>query len=255
MPGLDAPTQPRSAGSTSAHRPAPPPRRPPRPRTVVPPTAVAAPPAAAPSTPAPVQPARRRGVALLVGSLAAGLLTGAAVSALGVDVLARSGGGATVADATRAVDHLGVVGTGPSPVSVTFTTDTGPGVPLLHDQVTYRAVGTVTASVDLSHVSPSDIRVTGAAATVRIPAAQLGSPVVDPGRSGIVNQNDNFLNRVLGNGDASASDLQDAASSHLSDQANSQGVPEAAAGLAAADVRAALRRLGITTVRVTNATS
>jgi hypothetical protein len=113
----------------------------------------------------------------------------------------------------------------------------------------------VSASVDLAQVSPSDVRVVGASATVRIPSAQLGTPVVDSARSAIVDQDDSFLNRLIGNGDASRSDLQSAARSHLSDQATSQGVPDAAARVAAADVRAALRHIGITSVQVTNASS
>jgi hypothetical protein len=192
---------------------------------------------------------------VLVAALAAGLLTGAAVAALGVDLLTGTARGPTVADATRAVDRLGMVGTGPEPVSVTFSTDAGPGVPLVTDQVTYRAVGSVSASVDLSQVSTSDVRVVGASATVRVPSAQLGTPIVDPARSAIVAQNDSFLNRLLGNGEASPSDLQSAARSHLSDVATSQGVPDAAARVAAADVRAALQRIGITSVQVTNSSS
>jgi hypothetical protein len=78
----------------------------------------------------------------------------------------------------------------------------------------------------------------------------VATPVVDQNRSRVIRRDDGFLTQVA-NDEVSASDLQDQATSHLGDEALLQGLPAQAQFIAAADVRAALRRVGIANVTVT----
>jgi len=248
---LDAPTQPRVARSGSPRGRVPPRRTP----TRVPTAVLAAPPRPASPGPAPAaRPRRRRSGALsvTVGALAAGLLTGAALAVLGLRFTPTATGPDRAA-ALRAVQRLGVVGPGPQSLSVTFSVDDGSALPGLGNTVTYRAVGTDAATVDLSQVRPADVRVHGAGVTVRIPSAHLAPPVLDDSSSGVVSRDEGFLSGLFDSGDVSRSDLRSAASSHLSDKAQSLGLPEAAQRVAVADVQAALRSLGIRTVDVSAA--
>jgi len=246
---LDAPTQPRVARWGPARGRVPPRRTPTRV-----PTAVLLP-SAAPSPPTPATSARPRSrrptrVALVAGALAAGLLTGAALAVLGVGV-APTAAGPDRAAALRAVQRLGIVGPGPQPMDVTFTMDTGSRLPGLGSTITYEAVGTDAATVDLSQVAAADVQVRGSGLTVRIPSAHLATPVLDESSSGVRNQDEGFLAGLFGTGDVNPSDLRSAARSHLSDQAQSLGLSETAQRVAVAAVKAALRPLGITAVDVT----
>jgi len=245
---LDAPTQPRVARWGPAPGRVPPRRTPTRV-----PTAVLRPPAVpSPSTPATsARPRARRPAraALAAGALAAGLLTGAALAVLGLGV-APTATGPDRAAALRAVQRLGSVSPGPQPLNVTFTMDTGSGLPGLGNTITYEAVGTDAATVDLSQVAAADVQVHGRGLTVRIPSAHLATPVLDESSSGVRNQDEGFLAGIFDTGDVNPSDLRSAARSHLSDQAQSLGLPEAAQRVAVGAVRAALRPLGITAVDV-----
>jgi uncharacterized protein DUF4230 len=245
---LDAPTQPRVARWGPA-RGRVPPRRP-SPRV---PTAVLVPSAVPTPSPRPTagrpRPRRSARVALAAGALAAGLLTGAALAVLGLRV-APTAAGPDRAAAVRAVQRVGIVGPGPQPVDVTFTMDTGSGLPGLGNTITYQAVGTDSATVDLTQVAAADVQVHGSGLTVRIPSAQLATPVLDESSSGVRNQDEGFFAGLFDTGDVNPSDLRRAARSHLSDQAQSLGLPAAAQRVAVAAVKAALRPLGITTVAV-----
>jgi hypothetical protein len=128
--------------------------------------------------------------------------------------------------------------------------DHGLGVPGTSNAATYRAVGTAYATVDLTQLGKSDVHVTNAGARISIPGAQVATPVVDQNRSRVIHRDDGFLTQVT-NDEVSASDLQDQATSHLGDEALLQGLPAQAQFIAAADVRAALRRVGIANVTVT----
>ncbi len=248
MTALDAPTQPRVARWGPA-RGRVPPRRP----TTRVPTAVLGPPAVpsplTPTTSAGLRPRRSARVALVAGALAAGLLTGAALAVLGVGV-APTATGPDRAAALRAVQRLGIVGPAPQPMDVTFTMDTGSGLPGLGSTITYEAVGTDAATVDLSQVAAADVQVHGSGLTVRIPSAHLATPVLDESSSGVRNQDEGLFAGLFDTGDVNPRDLRSAARSHLSDQAQSIGLPEAAQRVAVAAVKAALRPLGITAVAV-----
>ena len=248
MTALDAPTQPRVARWGPARGRVPPRRTPTRvPTAVLLPPAVPSPPT--PATSARSRPRRPARVALAAGALAAGLLTGAALAVLGLR-FPPTVTGPDRAAAVRAVQRLGIVGPGPHPMDVTFTMDTGSGLPGLGTTVTYEAVGTDSATVDLSQVAAADVQVHGSGLTVRIPSAHLATPVLDESSSGVRNQDEGFFAGLFDTGDVNPSDLRSAARSHLSDRAQSLGLPEAAQRVAAAAVKAALRPLGITTVDV-----
>jgi hypothetical protein len=154
------------------------------------------------------------------------------------------------AAALRAVQRLGVVGPGAQSMSVTFTMDDGSGLSALDNTVTYRAVGTDTATVDLAQVGAPDVQLHGSGVAVRLPGAQLAPPVLDQSSSGVISQDRGFLGGLFDSGDISPSELRNAATSHLSDKAQSLGLTDAAQRVAAADVKAALRPLGITSVAV-----
>ncbi len=255
---LDAPTQPRSARSEARRGPAPPPRRP---RTAQPVTVrlddrTEAPtrnPTRAfphPATPPVVaRPARRRAWPWLVGALAAGLATGAVIGAVGTNVQsARRGPDA--AQVAQVIHSLGTVSSSPQQLTTTFTVDNGLGLPGTSNAATYRAVGTAYATVDLTQLLSSNVHLTSTGARISIPAAQVATPVVDPNRSRVIHRDDGLATRLF-NSEVSTSDLQDQATSHLGDEAQLQGVPAQAQFLAAADVRAALRRIGIARATVT----
>ena len=263
MTALDAPTQPRIARSRQRRCPAPPPRRGVTgsaaatigvelPRTVqrvappVAPTHTLARPLVEPE----FEPRRsRRWVVVLVGALAAGLATGAALAVSGIGVLPRGKSGPTTAQAVRAVQRLGPQQSAPQSVQSTFTVDQS--TPSLFDsgsRVRWQAVGQAQATVDLGAVRASDLHVRGTRVTVRIPAAQLDPPTIDDSRSGVVTRGRSQLSDGRGGSDISPSDVQPQAEQQLSDAAQAQGVPDAAQQLAMARVRATLRRLGFATV-------
>jgi hypothetical protein len=261
MAALDAPTQTRIARSRQWRCPAPPPRRAatrsgaatigvelrrtvPRVAPPVAPTHTLAP----PPIHADPEPRRsRRWLVLLIAALAAGLTTGAALALSGVGVVAPGKAGPTHAEALAAVRGLGTQQSAPQDVSTTFTVDQS-SLFDLGGPVRYRAVGPAQATVDLGAVGASDLQVRGRRASVRIPAAQLDPPVVDPSRSGAVTR-DRGLGSEL-SGDVTASDVQSQAQQALADAAQSQGVPSAAQQLATVRVRATLRRLGFRVVDV-----
>ena len=263
---LDASTQPRIVRSGRRHGPAPPARRRApgtRPVTVPIPSGTDRPAPTVPDQPAPTRtrvhpepppapPARgsKAWLGVLAGALAAGLVTGGALAAL--LPVASSRGGVTEAAVRRAVQHLGTISSAPQPVTVTFTLDDSSGVPGFSDRVTYRAVGSDAATVDLSSVGDRDVRLAGTNARVLIPAAQLGTAVLDTSRSGVVTDHRGLGTEILGTGIAT-SDLQSEAVTRLGDQAQADGVPASAQRVAAADVQAALTRLGITSVAFTYA--
>lgn len=265
MTALDAPTQPRIARSRQLHCPAPPPRRavaPSRAATigVEPPRTVArVRPHVVTHTlarPSPVEPEvepRRswRWVGVLVAALTAGLVTGVALAVTGVGVLTSAKAGPTSAQALRAVQHLGPQQSAPQAVSTTFVLDQSSFVDLF-TRVRYRAVGQAQATVDLGAVTASDVRVRGRRATVRIPAAQLDPPIVDDSQTGPVNAR-NRNNPDNSGGDSGTADVQSQVQQHLTDTAQTQGVPAVAQQLAIARVRTTLRRLGFATVDVTTA--
>jgi hypothetical protein len=258
MAALDAPTQPRFAHSGLRRGPAPPPRRPrvAQPvsarlddRTEAPtrtPTRALDHPPSAPV--APPQPRRRR-LPWLVGALAAGLATGAGAAAAGINVTAARRGPDS-AQVVRVVQALGAVSSSPQQLTTTFTVDNGLGLPGTSNAVTYRAVGTAYATVDLTQIRTSNVHFTNAGARISIPGAQVATPVVDQNRSGVIHRDDGLLTRVFKN-EVSASDVQDQATSHLGDEAQLRGLPAQAKFIAAADVRAALRRIGIADATVT----
>ncbi|HEV2993673.1 MAG TPA: DUF4230 domain-containing protein [Acidimicrobiia bacterium] len=247
MPALDTRTHPRIARSGAA-RGRPPQRG--RRRSGAPVTTTVAAHPTGLRTAGPARPRRGRGATLAItaGALTAGLVTGATMAVLGVDVMATTGGPDSAA-ALRAVRRLGTVGPAPQALTVTFTIDNGSVLPGFGETVTYRAVGTVAVAVDLGRVGAGDIRLDGSHATVRIPPARLASPVVDDANSGVIRRNEGLITRFVG-GDVSASDLRDAATSHLTEKAQEQGLLAAAQQVASADVRAALRPIGVTAVVV-----
>jgi hypothetical protein len=252
VPALDTRTYPRIARSGAA-RGRPPQRGRRRSGAVAPVTTTVAAHPTGLRTAGPARarrPRRRRGATLAItaGALTAGLVTGATMAVLGVDVMATTGGPDSAA-ALRAVRRLGAVGPGPQALTVTFTMDNGSVLPGFGETVTYRAVGTVAVAVDLGRVGAGDIRLDGSHATVRIPPARLASPVVDDANSGVIRRNEGLITRFVG-GDVSASDLRDAATSHLTEKAQEQGLLAAAQQVASADVRASLRPIGVTTVVV-----
>jgi len=192
----------------------------------------------------------RAWIGVLAAAVAAGLVTGGALAALGVGVgVGSSSGGLVEATVRRAVQQVGTVSSGPQPVSVTFTVDASSDVPGFGDRVTYQAVGTDAATVDLSSVGASDVRLVGTRARVLIPAAQLAAATLDPSQSGEVSRKEGLATRILGTG-IDPSDLQSQAVSRLGEQAQTDGVPTSAQRVAAADVEAVLRRIGVTTVVV-----
>ncbi len=262
---LDASTQPRIVRSGRRPGPAPPARR--RvastgPVTAPIPTPNGGPAATVADRPAPTRDLRseprrapapaptprrsRAWLAVLAGALTAGLVTGGTVAALGVTAPSARGG-LTAAAVRDAVRRLGTVSSSPAAVSVTFTLDNSSAIPGFGDHVTYRAVGTDTATVDLSSVGAAEVRLVGTRARVQIPAAQLGTAVLDTSQSGVVSHHEDLGTRILGTGIAT-SDLQSEAVTRLGEQAQTDGVPLGAQRVAAADVQLVLRRLGITSV-------
>lgn len=268
MAALDAPTEPRIARSRELRCPAPPPRRAiarsaaatigvDAPRTVarvalpVAPTYALAPPAAAPE----LEPRRsRRWIGVLLGALVAGLATGAGLALSGVGVLPVSRSVPTSAQALRAVQRLGPQQSAAHEVRSTFVIDQSSFLDL-GGRVRYQAVGQAQATVDLGSVRPSDVRVRGTRITVRVPAAQLGQPVIDDSQSGVVTRSRSPIGALFSGGDISASDVQPQAEQQLSDQAQAQGIPDEAQQLAVRQVRATLRRLGFRAIRTTVAGS
>jgi hypothetical protein len=197
-------------------------------------------------TPAPAPRRSRAWLGVLAGALAAGLVTGGTLAALGVTAPSAHGG-LTDATVRNAVRRLGPVSSSPAAVSVTFTLDNSSDIPGFGDRVTYRAVGTDTATVDLSSIGAAEIRLVGTRAQVQIPAAQLGTAVLDTSQSGVVSHHEDLGTQILGTGIAT-SDLQSEAVTRLGQQAQTDGVPLSAQRVAAADVQLVLRRLGITSV-------
>lgn len=259
MTALDAPTEPRIARSRQLRCPAPPPRRamtrrsaaatigvdPARTVSRAAPTHTLARPAAAPE----LEPRRsRRWIGVLVGALAAGLATGAALAISGVGVLPASRTVPTPAQALRAVQRLGPQQSAPQEVRKTFVVDPSSSFDL-GGRVRYQAVGQAQATVDLGSVRPSDLQVRGTRISVRVPAAQLDPPVIDDNQSGVVARNTRSpIGDLFSGGDVSASDVQPQAEQQLSDQAQADGIPDTAQQLAIARVRATLRRLGFRAV-------
>ena len=272
MAQLDATTQPRIVRSGRHRGPTPPARRGPTARTRPVPVPIPTPTGGRGATvadrPAPTRtrihrprpqpaPAPRRSRAwlgVLAGALAAGLVTGGTIAALGVAAPTAAHRGLTQATVRRAVQALGTVSSSPQPVSVTFTDDSSSDLPGFSDQVTYRAVGTDAATVDLSSVGAADVRLVGTHARVVIPPAQLGTAVLDTSQSGVLSDHQGLGTQILGTGIAT-SDLQNEAVARLGEQAQADGVPARAQRVAALDVEAVLRRLGITSVAVTYGSS
>jgi Protein of unknown function (DUF4230) len=266
---LDESTQPRIVRSGRRRAPPPPARRPAartRPVTVPIPTP-GGPSATIADRPAPTRtrihqpepqpgPVPRRSRAwlgVLAGALAAGLVTGGALAALGVTATTAHHG-LSEATVRRAVQALGTVSSSPQPVSVTFTDNSSSDIPGFGDRVTYRAVGTDAATVDLSSLGAADVRLAGTHARVVIPAAQLGTAVLDTSQSGVVSHHEGLATQILNSGIAT-SDLENEAVGRLGEQAQADGVPASAQRVAAVDVQAVLRRLGITSVVVAYASS
>jgi uncharacterized protein DUF4230 len=263
MAALDAPTEPRIARSRQRRCPAPPPRRAQArstttigvelPRTIerVAPPVVPTSTLLRPSSDPELEPRRsHRWIGILIGALAAGLATGGALAVSGVGVLPASRSGPTAAQALGAVQRLGPQQSSAQSVQKTFVVDQGSFLDL-GGSVRYRAVGQAQAAVDLGAVHASDVQIRGTRATVRIPAAQLGAPVIDDTSSGFVNNRDRLIvPDAFGGGDITAADVQPQAEQQLSDVAQAQGIPEAAQQLATARVRATLRRLGFSSVAV-----
>ncbi|HWW44808.1 MAG TPA: DUF4230 domain-containing protein [Acidimicrobiia bacterium] len=201
-------------------------------------------------------PAPRRSHAwlgVLAGALAAGLVTGGALAALGVTATTTHHG-LTEATVRRAVQALGTVSSSPQPVSITFTDNSSSAIPGFSDRVTYRAVGTDAATVDLSSLGAADVRLVGTQARVVIPAAQLGTAVLDTSQSGVVSRHEGLGTKIF-NSAIATSDLENEAVSRLGDQAQADGVPASAQRVAAVDVQAVLRRLGIIHVVVAYASN
>jgi len=272
---VDAATEPsRFARSASRDAPAPPPRR--RPRTPRLDTVAATPrpsptlsaarrtatfvaPRAAPVAVAPVAPApvpapavverpRRGWIGWLLASLVAGLIAGGTLAWYGVQPWG-TGHDPNAGAVAATVRRLGVVQLPAQQVTTTFTVDDGSSLPGLANSATYRAVGTDTASVDLAGVSASDVQVHGGVTHVTIPAAQLGTPVLDERLSVVDHRDEGLVTQILDDS-VSLGELRDQARSQLGSQAAAQGVPTAAERLAAADITAALRRTGVTPVVV-----
>jgi hypothetical protein len=262
MTALDAPTQPRIARSRQRRCPAPPPRRaitrsaaatigvelPQTVQRVAPPVAPTHT-LARPSMESEFEPRRsRRWVGVLVGALAAGLATGAALAVSGIGVLPRGKTGPTTAQAVRAVQRLGPQQSALQNVQSTFVVDQSTlSLFDLGGRVRWQAVGQAQATVDLGAVRASDLHIRGTRVSVRIPAAQLDQPVIDDSRSGVVTRG-RSLPDGLGSSDISPSDVQPQAEQQLSDAAQAKGIPDAAQQLAMARVRATLRRLGFAAV-------
>jgi hypothetical protein len=266
MTALDSATQPgRLARSRDARAPAPPPRRSggPRPADAALSTVSAFPvptptwtrprPVPAPAA-APVDRPRRTWIGWLVAALVAGLVTGGTLAALGVNVVPSHADPST-ATIVSTVQHLGVVTLPAHEVTTTFTVDDGNSLPGFSNRATYHAVGTETASVDLSKVRAADVEIVGGATHLTIPAAQLGTPVLDTGLSSVNHRDEGFVTKnLLGDG-VSLGELHGQARSEVATAATTQGIPTAAEQLAASEVRNALRRAGITNVTVTAAGS
>ena len=265
MAVLDAATQSgRLARSAESRAPAPPPRRPrdARPESArletvpahpaPPPTLTRPRPAPAPAVAAVDRP-RRAWIGWLVAALAAGLVTGGTLAALGVNFVPSRSAPDTAAIVTT-VQHLGVVSLPAHAVATTFTVDDGSSVPGFSNRATYHAVGTASASVDLSQVRAGDIRFVGGVAHLTIPAAQLGTPVLDTGLSSVNHRDEGFVTKELLGDGVSLGELHSQARSQLATAATTEGIPAAADQLAQADVRTALRRAGITNATVTSAT-
>jgi Protein of unknown function (DUF4230) len=268
---LDESTQPRIVRSGRHRAPTPPARRGPAARTrpvTVPIPTPAGPGATIADRPAPTRtrirrpepqptPAPRRSRAwlgVLAGALAAGLVTGGTLAALGVTAPTATHHGLSEATVRRAVQALGTVSSSPQPVSITFTDTSSQDIPGFSDRVTYRAVGTDAATVDLSSIGAADVRLTGTHARVVIPAAQLGTAVLDPSQSGVVSRHEGLGTSILNSGIAT-SDLENEAVGRLGEQAQADGVPGTAQRVAAVDVQTVLRRLGITSVAVAYASN
>jgi hypothetical protein len=139
-------------------------------------------------------------------------------------------------------------------VSITFTDNSSSAIPGFSDRVTYRAVGTDAATVDLSSLGAADVRLVGTQARVVIPAAQLGTAVLDTSQSGVVSRHEGLATKIFDSAIAT-SDLENEAVSRLGDQAQADGVPASAQRVAAVDVQAVLRRLGIIHVVVAYASN
>lgn len=264
MAALDAPTQPRIARSRQRRYPAPPPRRAVTgsaatvgvelPRTVPRVTTTVVPTSTLPRPSPTVEPEpqrSRRWIGVLAAALAGGLATGAAlaVAGVGVGLLPTAKTGPTAAQALGAVQRLGAQQSAPQTVQQTFTVDQSSFLNDLGGRIRYHAVGQAQAIVDLGTVGASGVQVRGSRVTVRIPAAQLGQPVIDETASSFVNNRNRPLADLFG-GDLTAADVQPQAEQQLSDAAQAQGIPGAAQQLAIARVRTTLHRLGFATITV-----
>ena len=69
---------------------------------------------------------------------------------------------------------------------------TGPSLPGLANRVTYRAVGTDSATVALGTVGADDVRVVGGVPHLTLPAAQLTAPVLDTAQSSVSRRDEGF---------------------------------------------------------------
>lgn len=270
MTALDAATQPdRLARSRDSRAPAPPPRRPRAPRPISAPLdTVPASPAPSPtltrprpaaaaapvvdSVATPVDRPRRTWIGWLAGALTAGLVTGGTVAALGVNLVPSSGDPDT-ATIVATAQHLGVVSLPAHAVTSTFTVDDGSSLPGFSNRATYYAVGTDSASVDLSTVRAGDVSVVNGVPHLTLPTAQLGTAVLDQRLSRVNSRDEGPVSKYVLNNGVSDSELRSQARSELATAASTKGIPTAAEQLAAADVRSALSRVGITNVTVTSA--
>jgi len=197
---------------------------------------------------------RRTWIAWLVAALTAGLVTGGTLAALGVNFVPARSAPDTAAIVTT-VQRLGVVSLPAHEVTTTFTVDDGSSLPGFSNRATYHAVGTASASVDLTKVRADDIQFVGGVAHLTIPAAQLGTPVLDTGLSSVNHRDEGFVTKELLGDGVSLGELHSEARSELATAASTEGIPTATDQLVQADVRNALRRAGITNVTVTSATS
>jgi len=197
----------------------------------------------------PVERRHRGRIGWLVAALAAGLVSGGTVAYVGLPV-GSSSAGPNIGAIAATVQRVGTVQLPAQQVTSTFTVDNGSSFPGLANDVTYRAVGTASATVALGTVGPNDVQVVGGVPHVTIPAAQLSAPILDTQRSSVSHRDEGFLTRELLNDGIGLSELHDQARSQLTSVASDDGVPAAADRLAVSEALAALRRAGITNVTV-----
>lgn len=255
MAAMDVTTEPRLARARVGPAQAPPSPRPAPLAVAVPGTEATRPvhgPTRTSTLASPPRAASRRGrerrrhtAPWLLGAVLAGLVAGGAVAAV-TGTVGGAGGptGPDPAQALASIQRLGVVSTGATRVSKTFDVSKGDDLLGTNSSLTYEAVGSVAATVDLTGVSRANLTVAGTRVSVTIPAAQLGTPVFDAAASRVVSRaRDGILTGVFDNG-VTSSDARAQAPAELADAAQTAGLPTSAERAAIAEVQSVLRRLG-----------